>query len=117
MTPRQSKCLGIIKTHIETHGYSPTVGEISKAMGLVSRAGSAQHLDKLEDGGLIKRSNEGARNIRLCNQASQTSGLSDLEKAATALVFSKITINGSSVVVGAEAFNKLEKALAQTAHA
>ena len=111
MTPRQSQCLAIIKTYIEKHGYSPTVGEISKAMGLVSRAGSAQHLDKLEACGLIKRLGEGARNIRLCNPAEQSADIVNLKKAASELIASKITSNGGDVVVRNDAFAALERAL------
>ena len=111
MTPRQSQCLGFIKKYIGTHGYSPTVKEISKAMGLVSRTGSAQYLERLEFGGFIKRSNEGARNITICNPAEQSADIVNLKKAASELIASKITSDGSSVVVQNKAFTNLERAL------
>jgi repressor LexA len=65
LTPRQTEALVFIATHTAEHGYPPTTRELSDAMGIASNNGAAEHLDRLERKGLIKRTPMVARSIVL----------------------------------------------------
>lgn len=55
LTPRQSEILEFVNTHVESHGYPPTVREIGQAVGLTSPSTVHAHLARLESAGLIRR--------------------------------------------------------------
>jgi repressor LexA len=55
LSHRQRQILQYIVSHIEQHGYPPTVREIGKAVGLSSSSTVHGHLRTLEEGGLISR--------------------------------------------------------------
>lgn len=55
LTNRQSEILEFVNTHVESHGYPPTVREIGQAVGLTSPSTVHAHLARLESAGLIRR--------------------------------------------------------------
>jgi repressor LexA len=55
LTDRQRKILDVVNSHVEAHGYPPTVREIGQAVGLTSPSTVHAHLAKLESAGLIRR--------------------------------------------------------------
>lgn len=110
MTPNQSRCLKFIKSYIDENGLSPTIGEISKAMGMKSRTGSAGLVDRLESDGNITRCGDEARNIRI-----KVDVKSPLEIAAKRVIASKIgeVMHGSNaaVLVNARDFEALKRSI------
>jgi repressor LexA len=55
LTSRQHEILAFVNTHVDDHGYPPTVREIGRAVGLTSPSTVHAHLEKLEKAGLIRR--------------------------------------------------------------
>ncbi len=55
LTDRQREIIEFVNTHVEKHGYPPTVREIGQAVGLTSPSTVHAHLAKLEAAGLIRR--------------------------------------------------------------
>jgi repressor LexA len=55
LTSRQQEILAFVNTHVDEHGYPPTVREIGSAVGLTSPSTVHAHLEKLEKAGLIRR--------------------------------------------------------------
>ncbi len=64
---RQREVLEFIKRYINQHKYSPTIAEISAAMGTSSPATVHEHLKTLERKGVIRRSSNGVRGIEVIN--------------------------------------------------
>lgn len=54
-TGRQAEILAFIEQHVERHGYPPTVREIGQGVGLASPSTVHRHLEKLEEGGHLRR--------------------------------------------------------------
>src|SRR5919109_510424 len=54
-SPRQREILEFVNSHVDAHGYPPTVREIGQAVGLTSPSTVHAHLAKLESAGLIRR--------------------------------------------------------------
>ncbi len=63
MTDRQKKFLDFIEGFINENGYSPSIREIAKGMGLSSTSSVKKMLDRLTDGGFLNRSSSIARGI------------------------------------------------------
>jgi repressor LexA len=55
LSSRQQEILAFVNTHVDEHGYPPTVREIGQAVGLTSPSTVHAHLEKLEKAGLIRR--------------------------------------------------------------
>jgi len=55
LSSRQQEILAYVNTHVDEHGYPPTVREIGHAVGLTSPSTVHAHLEKLERAGLIRR--------------------------------------------------------------
>jgi len=55
LTARQQEILAYVNTHVDEHGYPPTVREIGQAVGLTSPSTVHAHLEKLAKAGLIRR--------------------------------------------------------------
>ena len=55
LSQRQNEILEFVNTHVDAHGYPPTVREIGQAVGLTSPSTVHAHLAKLESAGLIRR--------------------------------------------------------------
>lgn len=64
---RQRDLLEFIQKFIKQHGYSPTLAEICKGMGLSSPATVHEHLKTLEGKGVIRRSSNEARGIEIAS--------------------------------------------------
>lgn len=65
---RQRQILEFIQSFIKKYGYSPTLAEIGKAMGLSSPATIHEHLRTLEKKGVIKRNDNEVRGIEIVQQ-------------------------------------------------
>ncbi len=63
-TPRQAEILSYVRNYSEKHGYSPTLQEIGDYLG-ISKVTVFEHLDALEQRGLIQRSRHKARSLEL----------------------------------------------------
>jgi repressor LexA len=68
LTDRQRAVLEMIQGHLEREGASPTLREIAGALRLDPKS-VAQHLDRLERKGFLRRRAGESRNIRLTEQA------------------------------------------------
>ena len=55
LSPRQREILEFVNSHVDSHGYPPTVREIGQAVGLTSPSTVHAHLARLETSGLIRR--------------------------------------------------------------
>lgn len=64
LTERQRDILTFIHTHIEDHGYPPTVREIGRAFGIRSTNGVSDHLKSLERKGYLERGSLKSRALR-----------------------------------------------------
>ncbi len=60
---RQQQILGFIKQYIQTHGSAPTLKLIAEAIGVSSLATVHEHLQALQEKGLIKRKGGKIRSI------------------------------------------------------
>ena len=65
ITSRQTHILIAILRYTEEHGYSPTVREIGEMVGLKSPSTVLQHLDNLQNMGIIERNPASPRTIRV----------------------------------------------------
>lgn len=65
LTPRQIEVLNQLREFISTHGYSPTVRELMKPLGIVSTNGVKVHLDALKAKGAITWQEGKPRTLRL----------------------------------------------------
>lgn len=55
LSARQRDILEFVNSHVDEHGYPPTVREIGQAVGLTSPSTVHAHLARLESAGLIRR--------------------------------------------------------------
>ncbi len=62
---RQKQILSFIKQYIDKYGYSPTLGEIAEAIGVSSLATVHEHLQSLQNKGVIKRFEGAVRGIEV----------------------------------------------------
>ena len=65
ITKKQKEVLDYIKKYVATHGYPPAIREIGAGLGLSSPATVFTHLKKLEDQGLIRKTNSKFRTIEI----------------------------------------------------
>ncbi len=65
ITKKQKEVLDFIKKYVATHGYPPAIREIGAGLGLSSPATVFTHLKKLEDQGLIRKTNSKFRTIEI----------------------------------------------------
>lgn len=71
LTKRQRQMLECIETFIEENGYSPTLEEIGKMMGLSSPATVHKHLQNLEEKNLVRRRHNHSRALELVSEDEQ----------------------------------------------
>lgn len=64
---RQSQILDFLKQYIQSTGSAPTLRQIAEAIGVSSLATVHEHLQTLEEKGLIKRKSGKVRSIELKN--------------------------------------------------
>ena len=65
ITKKQKEVLDFIKKYVASHGYPPAIREIGAGLGLSSPATVFSHLKKLEDQGLIRKTNSKFRTIEI----------------------------------------------------
>lgn len=66
---RQREILDFVTQYIQRNGYSPTLQEIAKSLGVSSLATVHEHLETMEHKGIIKRKGGSVRGIEIANQA------------------------------------------------
>jgi repressor LexA len=73
---RQKKIMAFIEHFITRHGYPPTIREIGEAVGIASTSVVNYNLNKLVERGLIERSPDVSRGLRLVSmEAAQEKGI------------------------------------------
>ena len=72
LTRRQRDVLEVIRTFIARHGYSPSLEEIGRALGLSSVATVHKHVSHLVDKGLARRVWNQNRSIDLIEEPRET---------------------------------------------
>ena len=72
---RTHRILRFIDDFINEHGYSPTIREIGRAVGLRSNSTTAGYLDRMQKAGLISSRPGSARSIRIVRKKETTDGL------------------------------------------
>jgi len=65
---RQRQILDFIAQYIQSHGFSPTLQEIAKALGVSSLATVHEHLETMEKKGVIKRFDGAVRGIEILDK-------------------------------------------------
>lgn len=80
LTKRQAEVLNYIKKYIATHGYPPATREIGAELGLSSPATVHTHLKKLEDAGLIRKTNSKFRTIEILGENEYLNAKEDVVK-------------------------------------
>ncbi len=81
ISTKQSEMLAFIEGFIESNGYPPTYEEIRVGLGASSKSLVNHHLEALENAGLLTRTPNRPRSIRLTNE-----GQADGPQAALRLV-------------------------------
>jgi repressor LexA len=70
LSKRQKKILSFIESFITKHGYPPTIREIGEAVDIASTSVVNYNLNKLVERGLLERSPEVSRGLRLVQRDS-----------------------------------------------
>ena len=65
LNPRQREILDFLSDHARSHAYPPTVREIGQAVGLSSSSTVQNHLNALEQKGLIRRDPTKSRTVEV----------------------------------------------------
>lgn len=70
---KQGQIIDFISQYIQANGSAPTLTQIAKAIGVTSLATVHEHLESLQDKGLIKRTKGKARSIEILFQKESIS--------------------------------------------
>ena len=65
LTPKQLRVLEVVREYIRSHGYAPTLAEISHTLS-VSTVTAFEHVQALERKGAIRRQKHKTRSIEIC---------------------------------------------------
>jgi repressor LexA len=65
LSDRQKRIMAFIGEYLEIHNYPPTIREIGQAVGISSTSVVKYNLERLEEKGLIERSEEVSRGLKL----------------------------------------------------
>jgi repressor LexA len=65
LSDRQRRIMAFIREYLEAHNYPPTIREIGQAAGISSTSVVKYNLERLVEKGLIERSEEVSRGLRL----------------------------------------------------
>ncbi|MBE2268301.1 MAG: transcriptional repressor LexA [Anaerolinea sp.] len=68
LSEKQRNILRFIETHIDTHGFPPTIRQIGEATGIASTSVVNYNLNKLVAAGYLARSARSSRGLRLVNK-------------------------------------------------
>ena len=71
LSERQQRMLDFIRDFIEQHSYPPTIREIGEGVNISSTSVVNYNLNKLEEAGLLERSKEVSRGLRLLDGDGQ----------------------------------------------
>lgn len=82
-TGRQAEILAFIEEHLDTHGYPPTVREIGQGVGLASPSTVHRHLEKLEEGGHLRRDPSKPRAMLVGMKGGRAGGASQASNGPT----------------------------------
>ena len=82
LTRRQRQVLDVIREFLERHGYSPSLEEIGRELGLSSVATVHKHVSHLVQKGFVRRTWNQNRSIELADEGPGT-GASHLNLAGT----------------------------------
>jgi repressor LexA len=83
LTRRQRDVLEVIRTFIARHGYSPSLEEIGRALGLSSVATVHKHVSHLVDKGLVRRAWNQNRSIDLIEEPRDAEAATELPLLGT----------------------------------
>ena len=83
LTRRQRDVLEVIRTFIERHGYSPSLEEIGRALGLSSVATVHKHVSHLVEKGLVRRAWNQNRSIDLIEEPRDADAATELPLLGT----------------------------------
>ncbi len=67
---RQRQILDFVAQYIQTNGYSPTLQEIAKALGVRSLATVHEHLQAMEKKGIVKKYEGSVRGIEILDKTA-----------------------------------------------
>lgn len=73
LTRTQQAVLDAITTHVQAHGYPPTLRELATATGVVSTSTVVFHLKALQHLGYIRRAPGASRAIQVIEQEAEAS--------------------------------------------
>ena len=76
LTPRQQEIYEYLATHLEDHGYPPTLREICSEFGMKSTRAASDHLLALERKGYIARTRDRSRGIEIMGPRPTAAGQS-----------------------------------------
>jgi repressor LexA len=76
LTPRQQEIYEYLASHLEDHGYPPTLREICSEFGMKSTRAASDHLLALERKGYIARTRDRSRGIELMGPRPTAAGQS-----------------------------------------
>jgi repressor LexA len=65
LSDRQRRIMAFIREYLEAHNYPPTIREIGQAVGISSTSVVKYNLERLVEKGLIERSGEVSRGLKL----------------------------------------------------
>ena len=64
---RQREILDFVTQYIQLHGFSPTLGEIAKCLGVSSLATVHEHLQSMIGKGIFKKKSGGSRGLDIAD--------------------------------------------------
>lgn len=64
-TPGQLRVLRVLHAHSVTNGHAPTIREVCDTLGITSTNAVAEHLDLLEEKGLVEHQPGTARTLKV----------------------------------------------------
>ncbi len=76
LTPRQQEIYEYLASHLENHGYPPTLREICSEFGMKSTRAASDHLLALERKGYIARTRDRSRGIEIMGPRPTAAGQS-----------------------------------------
>jgi repressor LexA len=76
LTPRQQEIYEYLASHLEDHGYPPTLREICSEFGMKSTRAASDHLLALERKGYIARTRDRSRGIEIMGPRPTAAGQS-----------------------------------------
>ncbi|RUS47553.1 helix-turn-helix domain-containing protein [Cohnella sp. AR92] len=98
LTDKQLNVFRYIREYITDKGYSPTVREIARGVGLASTSSVARYLTELEDKGYIERREATPRAIALKGEGNTVRAVVTIVKAKKDIP-TVIAVNGHEYVL------------------